>query len=74
MYQPSFHLAKHRRQVILAAELPKEVMEVYRQVKRTSTEDAIYLRTVKEVDLGELLNSVKAGEQVEVLGTVYNSK
>ncbi|PGH00702.1 hypothetical protein AJ79_08122 [Helicocarpus griseus UAMH5409] len=73
VYQPSFHLAKHRRQAILAAELPKEDMDVYRQVKNTSAEDPIFLRTVKEVNIHDLLDKVKSGTQVQIRGTVYNS-
>lgn len=73
-YQPSFHLAKYRRQLILSAEFGQEDMEIYRTVKKTSSRDAIILRTVKEIQLEEVLDKVNAGEIVEIQGTVYNSK
>ena len=49
-------------------------MEIYRTVKKTSSRDAIILRTVKAIKLEEVLEKVKAGEAVEIQGTIYNSK
>lgn len=73
-YQPSFHLAKYRRQLILSAEFGQKELEIYRTVKKTSSRDAIILRTVKEIKLEEVLDQVNAGGTAEIQGTVYNSK
>ncbi|KAK4207527.1 pyridoxal phosphate-dependent transferase [Rhypophila decipiens] len=68
-YRSMFHIAKHRHQIILAAEFDEAGAEVYRGIKG-NTEEEIILKTTDKVDLQSLLDQVDSGEAPA--GVVYH--
>jgi hypothetical protein len=64
-----FHIAKHRHQIILAAEFDEAGMQVYQEVKG-NTEEEILLKTTDKIDLHALLKDVGSGEAPTFLGNL----
>lgn len=54
-----FHMAKHRRQIILAVEFDDEGSKAYHQLKG-NTEDELVVKTSDKIDLIALLRRVTA--------------
>ncbi|KAK2748783.1 hypothetical protein FQN57_000364 [Myotisia sp. PD_48] len=73
VYQPSFHLAKHRRQLILAVQLEKDDVEVYRQIKKTTPRSPVILQTYAELSLDDLLNELTAKKEASFRAKVFNN-
>ncbi|KAM7211287.1 hypothetical protein V8F06_013319 [Rhypophila decipiens] len=67
-YRSMFHIAKHRHQIILAAEFDDAGAEVYREVKG-NTEEEIILKTTDKIDLQSLLDQVSSGEAPAVINS-----
>ncbi|KAJ4287512.1 hypothetical protein N0V88_007612 [Collariella sp. IMI 366227] len=58
-YRQMFHMAKHRRQIILAVEFDEEGSKAYHQLKG-NTEDELVVKTSDKIDLIALLRRVTA--------------
>lgn len=56
VYQPSFHLARHRRQLILRVHLYEEDMKIYTRIKNANLQDQILLKSSEKVCLDEILD------------------
>lgn len=70
VYQPSFHLARHRRQLIIRAKLPEKDMKIYTRIKKTNFREQILLKTSQQLCLTDILDDSKTGETC-FFGTLY---
>ncbi|KAM7198694.1 Pyridoxal phosphate-dependent transferase [Naviculisporaceae sp. PSN 640] len=68
-YRSMFHIAKHRHQIILAAEFDEAGAEVYRDVKG-NTEEEVVLKTAHKIDLQALLKEVDSENGATFLGNL----
>lgn len=55
MYLPMFHVAKHRRQLILAVDLPAEAKEVYTSLKNANPTEPIIFVTATKIKLDSII-------------------
>lgn len=70
IYQPSFHLARHRRQLILRVKLTQKDMKVYSRVKSANLQNQILLKTSEMVCMDQILGDFNRG-QATFRGTLY---
>ncbi|KAB8237316.1 hypothetical protein ETB97_007633 [Aspergillus alliaceus] len=70
-YQPSFHMGKHRQQIILAVELEDHAKSDYIEVRESNPEDPILLKSSLEVDIQDLVNECSHGRPASFKGTIY---
>ncbi|KAK2753458.1 hypothetical protein FQN54_007848 [Arachnomyces sp. PD_36] len=70
VYLPSFHLARHRRQLILRVKLSEQDMKVYTRIKNANLQNQILLKTSQTVCLDQVLEDFKGGKST-FLGTLY---
>lgn len=68
-YRSMFHIAKHRRQIILGVEFGDLGATVYRQLKR-NTDEQLVIKTSDKLDLAALLETVGRGGSAEFLGNL----
>ncbi|GMG51297.1 unnamed protein product [Aspergillus oryzae var. brunneus] len=70
-YQPSFHLGKHRQQVILAVELEDHAKSDYIEIRESNPQDPIFLKSSVEIDLQQVVSECERGSPVSFNGTIY---
>ncbi|KAE8354962.1 pyridoxal phosphate-dependent transferase [Aspergillus coremiiformis] len=70
-YQPSFHLGKHRQQIILAVELEQQAKEEYIEVRQSNPEEPVFLKSSVEIDLQKVVSECNQGHHVSFKGTIY---
>lgn len=64
LHFPQFHLANHRRQLIVSAKMPSEAMEKYVDAKNANPNETFILFTHQKEDLSALLSNKKPFEAV----------
>ncbi|KAF7588521.1 hypothetical protein BBP40_005548 [Aspergillus hancockii] len=70
-YQPSFHIGKHRQQIILAVELEDQAKSDYIEVRESNHEDPIFLKSSEEIDLQQVVVQCSQGRPASFKGTIY---
>jgi hypothetical protein len=70
-YQPSFHIGKHRQQIILAVELDDQAKSDYTDVRESNPEDPIFLKSSEEIDLQQVVSQCSKGHPASFKGTIY---
>ncbi|GMF67666.1 unnamed protein product [Aspergillus oryzae] len=70
-YQPSFHLGKHRQQIILAVELEDHAKSDYIEIRESNPQDPIFLKSSVEIDLQQVVSECERGSPVSFNGTIY---
>ncbi|KAE8143371.1 pyridoxal phosphate-dependent transferase [Aspergillus pseudotamarii] len=71
VYQPSFHLGKHRQQIILAVEVEDHAKSDYIEIRESNPEDPIFLKSSVEIDLQQVVSECERGSRVSFKGTIY---
>lgn len=64
IHMPMFHLANHRRQLIVSAKIPPEAMQKYVDAKNAHPNETFILFTHQKEDLSALLSDGKSFKAV----------
>lgn len=56
VHLPMFHVAKHRRQLILAVNLPAKAKEAYVSLKNANPTDSVTFVTATKVKLDDIIS------------------
>ncbi|KAE8336641.1 hypothetical protein BDV24DRAFT_168073 [Aspergillus arachidicola] len=68
VYQPSFHLGKHRQPIILAVELEDHAKSDYIEIRESNPQDPIFLKSSVEIGLQQVVSECERGSPVSFNG------